>query len=282
MIPIAIDVPRLGTMRRVLPASWKEVPQARRLPLWQSLLSAPGEQGRVAALRLLLDLPDRLWQHLRPDHVAALLDALPWLDTGPSPLIRFDSFRHGGRTYYLPDDHGLNMVAIEYPIADEAFEAYLKTHDVSNLRLLCGVLCREVEVEPAAIERRGDRRIPLLSRAQAEARALRFADLDDAVMAGVLLFFAGLKMYVHGSYGKVLFEQEEQEEGQEPRQAGPSLGWWSLYWTVATDGPYGRDVETVYQTSFHDVCLWLVDRIRAQKQLAIQAAMARSGFAQPE
>lgn len=275
---ITIDSPRRATIRRVLPASWKEVSQARRLPLWRALVSAPGEHGRVAALWMLLDLPRRVSVDLRPDHVAALLDALPWLRALPDPQPPFDSFSHAGKTYYLPAAHGLNLSAIEYPIADEAFTTYLKNNSDEHLRLLCAVLCREAEQDAASAERRGDRRVPLLSRPQAEARAARMSNLPHDVMGGVLLYFAGVKAFVSQSYGKVLFEQPDEDEPAQPSTT-PSLGWWSIYFNLAADGPFGN-LEQVYQTDFHDVCIYLVDRIRMQKESAIRARMASKGFAE--
>ncbi len=283
-VSVEIQVPRRGlwprtTYRRVLPASFNEVEEARRLPLWRALLSGEGEAGRMAALRLLLRLPGSVRRALDADQVAALLAALPWLQAKPRPAPPFDYFDHGGKRYFLPNAYGMNLVALEYPISDEAFTNYIRTGEADHLRLLCGTLCREEEAEPAAITQRGDRRVPLLSRPQAEARAEQLRDLDPRTMNGVLFFFAGVKEYVHNSYGKVLFEEPDTDEHGNPlpNNTKPSLGWWSVYFTVAHDGPFG-DVERVYQTSFHDVCLYLVDRIRAQKEEEIRMRLASKGF----
>lgn len=287
-VPVEIRMPgrRLWpakTYHRALPASLREVGEARRLPLWRALLSGEGEAGRVAALRLLLRLPRSVRLALDADHVAALLEAVPWMQARPNPLQPFAAFRHRGVRYFLPNDFGMNLVALEYPIADEAFTNYIKTGKEEHLLLLCGTLCREEEVDPAAVAQRGDRRVPLLSRPQAEARAERLHGLDAGVMSGVLHYFAGVKEYVHGSYGKVLFEEPDTDHAGNPLPAStrPSLGWWSVFFTVAHDGPFG-DVERVYQTSFHDVCLYLVDRIRAQKEEEIRMRLAGKGFGQPD
>lgn len=289
-VNVAIELPRRRwlpftrrTYRRDLPASWMEVEQSRRLFLWRDLLSAQGEAGRIKALRSLLRLPRRVRRALSADHVAGMLQALPWLEATPDPRPPFPSFRHGGREYHLPNAHGMNLVAIEYPIADEAFVQYIKTGDKAQLRLLCATLCREAEQDQAAVERRGDPRVPLLSRPEAEARAERLKKVPDHVLSGVMLYFAGVKEYVHRSYGKVLFEEPDTDNDGNPVPAStkPSLGWWSVYFNVAHDGPFG-DVERVYQTAFHDVCLYLVDRIRAQREEETRMRLASSGFGQPD
>lgn len=284
MPAIEIQVGSRQIYRRALPASWKEVPEPRRLPLWQALCSAPGDAGRVAALRYLLQLPRAVFFGLDALDAARLLDGLPWLAVRPDPAPVFDSFRHRRVRYFLPSGHGLNLVALEYPIADDAFLDYVTTGKPEALRLLCATLCREEETDRKAAERRGDRRVPLRSRYEAEARAERLRDLPDYIQQAVLLYFAAVKEYVHGSYGKVLFEQPDQDENGNPvvTSTTPSLGWWSLYFSTATEGPFGNDVETLYQAPFHDVCLYLVDRIRMQKESEMRDKMASKGFGQKE
>lgn len=282
-VPVEITIGPRRHYRRDLPASWTEVPEARRSAVVRALLSAPGEVGRIAAIRVLLDVPRRIFRLLDADHALALLDALPWLKAAPSPFPMLTTFRHRRRDYFLPNAHGMNMSALEYPIADDAFKDYLQSGKPAALALLCGTLCREAEPDQAAAIRRGDRRIPLLSRGQAEHRAGLFGDLPEWIQGAVLLYFAGVKEFIHGSYGKVLFEEPETDEHGNPIGGGgaPSLGWWSVYFTVATDGPFGiRD--QVYQAGFHDVCLYLVDRIRAQREADMRARLASKGFGDAE
>lgn len=266
--------------RRVLPASWKEVPEARRLSLARMLFRYDGERGRLEALRKLLDVPGKVWRRLSAGHGIALLDALPWLAIRPDPEPWFETFRHQRRRYYLPNAHGINLVALEYPIADEAFMDFVSTGNPDSLRLLCGTLCREEEVEPTAVIRRGDRRVPLLSRSEAEARAERFRNLPMHIQHVVFLYFAGVKEYVNRSYGPILFEKPETDEHGNPVHANttPSLGWWSVYFSVAAGGPFGNDIDVVGQKAFHDVCLYLVDRIRAQREMDMRSKLASRGF----
>lgn len=279
-MPVEVEI-QIGSRlyRRDLPASWKEVPEARRLLLCRILFRFAGERGRIEALRKLLDVPGKVWRRLTPGHAIALLDALPWLAIRPDPEPWFETFTYRRRRYYLPGAYGMNLVALEYPIADEAFMDYVRTGSPDALRLLCGTLCREAEEEPAAAIRRGDRRVPLLSRPEAEARALRYTQLPMHIQQAVFLYFAGVKEYVNRSYGPILFEQPETDERGNPVQVSttPTLGWWSVYFSTAADGPFGK-LEQLYQTGFHDVCLYLVDRIRAQREMEMRSKLASRGF----
>lgn len=265
---VAITVPgrlRSRNYRRDLPASWSEVPEARRLPLLCALLQDDTIVGRLRALRIALNLPNSVFNALSEDHVVDLLLACEsWMIIKPDATPRIASFVHGGKEYFLPKPYGFNMVALEYPLADEVFVRFMATGGERDLAILVGTLCREEEVDPALVKTRGDRRVPLLTRWEAEARADDLKNLSPDVAMSVVLFFAGLKEFVHSSYGKVLFEHPEEESDAPPQQSG--LGWWGLYWQVAIDGPYGRHVDQVYQAPFHDVCLHMVERIRIQKE----------------
>lgn len=283
-IPVEIQLPRRwriqrSNYRRVLPASLEEVGEARRLPLWQALLSRPGEAGRLAAVRHLLDLPKSVFKKLSDEHAFALLEALPWLEALPNATPFIAQFDYKGQTYYLPKTHGLNLVAIEYPIADEAFGKWAETGSEKSALLLCGALCREGHNDEAMTITRGDKRVPLITKSEALARADHFRDLPENIRTAVILYFAGVKEFIANSYGKVLFEQPDGD-GNEAQTTTPTLGWWSVYFSLATDGPFGRDVKSVYQAPFHEVCLYMVDRIRQQKADALRQKLASKGFGQ--
>lgn len=285
-IPVEISIPRRwrilrSNYRRILPASFEEVDEARRLPLWKALCSKPGEAGQLAAIRYLLDLPKPVFNRLSDDQAYELLLAMPWLEALPNPTPRFSSFRYKGQTYHLPKTHGLNMVALEYPIADEAFMRWAETGNQASVLLLCGALCREQEENESEVITRGDKRVPLLTQHEAQARAEHFRDLPEEIRTAVIMQFAGIKEFVANSYGKVLFEQPEEGEKLE-QSTTPSLGWWSIYFSLAIDGPFGRDVKLVEQAPFHKVCLYLVDRVRQQKEEAMRQKLASKGFGQEE
>lgn len=265
--------------RRDLPSSWGDLQPSRRLSLFRILLSAPEHVAQVAALREILRLPKAAFLGLDAMDIQAMLDAMPWLRMAESAEPILAEFRHRGQMYYAPKSHGLNLVGLEYPIADEAFNQYLASGKKDDLNLLVGTLYREPNPNSEAAISRGDVRIPLLSRWEAEARAIRIAGVDDTVKIAALLYFAGVKKYVHQAYGQHLFEQpEEDEEGNPIPATTPSLGWWGVYFNLATDGPFGRNVEEVYQTSFHDICLYLVERKRQQDKIDMERRMKDADY----
>jgi len=268
--------------RRDLPAAWEEVAQARRLPLLRALVTRPGTRGRLDCVQMVLDLPRAVFLGMNDLDIAAILERCDWLDCNPNPEPVLLSFEHRGRTYHAPKGHGLNLVALEYPIADEAFGNFLRTGSLEAMRLLIGTLYREENPDKTAVERRGDVRVPLLSRWEAEARAGRLAGVPTEVATAALMYFAGLKLYIHRMYGKALFGDDEQEKpgadgAGESNTANP-IGWWGVYFNVAQDGPFGRNVEEVYQTSFHDVCLYLVDRKRQMDRMQMNQRMQAPDF----
>lgn len=267
--------------RRDLPASWTEVEPARRLPLLRLLFRYPGAMGRLLVLRRVLCLPNRIFKAIDDDQVTGLLSITAgWMTIQESPEPVLAWFDDGPVRYHAPRSHGLNLVALEYPIADEAFGNYLRTGDKAALRLLCATLYREANPDTDAATTRGDIRVPLRSRWEAEARAERLAAVPEEVLSAVLLYFAGVKQYVSKAYGAALFEQPELDEHGNPVPAAttPSLGWWTVYFNLATDGPFGRNVEEVYQTAFHDVCLFLVDRKRQEDRIRVQQRMSEKDF----
>jgi|GEM_PF-2004282 len=283
-IPVEVLLPRRWrifprTYRRALPSSFKEVEEARRLPLWKALNSLPGAAGRLAAIRYLLDLPKSVFREFKDEHALALLEAMPWLDVQPSPTPYIKTFRYKGETYHFPNTHGLNFVAIEYPIADEAFIKWAETGNEQSALLLCGALLREENPDQAEAILRGDKRVKLLSKNQAQARAEHFKELPEEIRTAALLYFAGVKQYVAGTYGKILFEQAEGED--KGGSTTPSLGWWSIYFSLATDGPFGN-LQAVHQTPFHDLCLYLVDRVRQQREEEMRRRLASSSFGKEE
>jgi len=278
---IDIAVPgRLRTRkyRRDLPASWQEVEEARRLPLLTALLTSPDVYGQVEALRRVLHLPREVFASIPDDTVVQLLDLCPWMDLQPNPRPCIDHFDHAGKRYYLPREYGINLVAIEYPLADEALVKFMRTQDPKDLTMLCAVLCREENPNADEARTRGDQRTPLRSRWEAEARAREMEHLSIDVALTVLLYFAGVKEFVHRSYGAVLFEKpDDTDDDNNTTTPDSTLGWWGIYFQVAADGPFG-DIDRLYQTPFHDVCIFLVDRIRQQKEQARAARLNNSQF----
>lgn len=284
-IQIRIDLGRrnfwlLGrkSFRRDLPTSFQEVPAARRLVLLRYLIQHPEQAGRIKAMQHLLRIPPRIFKGLNDLDIAALLDLCPWLAITESPAPILPEFTYRRTRYIAPAAHGLNLVGLEYPIADEAFEKYMKTGDIEALNLLIGTLYREQNYNEQAVARRGDERLPLLSRWEAEGRAITLAGAPVETKVSALLYFAGVKQYINKAYGQHLFEQPDDDDAPLVPSTTPGLGWWGVYFNLAIDGPFGRNVEDVYQTSFHDICLYLVERKRQQERSELDRRMNESDF----
>lgn len=271
---------RRATFRRELPESWKEVSATRRRRWLSWWLESPADAPERIA-RDALRLPGWAWRAMGSAEKSALLEKFAWTEPKPDcENVWFSSFRWKRRTYYFPTPKGENMTAIEYACAEDYYKA-LDGGDERSLLLLAATFWRERERDADAGLRRGDERVPLYDKAEVEARADRLANAPAEVTMQALLYFAGLKLYVHRVYRTWLFEDSDGEDDDEeadgsesPRRSqasdtdGPDFGWWGTFQYVAEMRVFGN-VREVYQTPFHEVCVFLVrkrmeaDRLRS-------------------
>lgn len=281
-LPVVIEASRRRwwgeqrkTWRRALPGAWAEVPPGRRRNYYTLALSG-GDAALPEVARQALDVPRWAWRAMRPEAVAAFAGALAWMlprpDCGPDQP--FEYFDHRGIRYHLPAPSGENLACIEYPLAEEYFNRMQEEGQAEKaLLLLVATLCRGHDYKPERIRRRADRRRPLYTRTEVEARAAELEGLHPAYQAHVLHWYVGLKQYVHRTYKNWLFEEPEEEEEDEAGEStshqsnqSPNFGWWGIFQDVAEAGTFGRSVEEVLQAPFHDVCVWLVrQRVKAEE-----------------
>lgn len=283
MIPIAITDDRTTlrwwqrlrrrSFRLHLPEHWNDVqPDAHRRRWWRWAMTLPPEAAQRAMVRDLLPR----WVRLRISALdfAALAHLLSWTKAeADCDVVPVPSFQHKYVTYHFPKPKGENLVCIEFPLADEYYQQFLD--DNANERaLMCllATLAREQNYDTEAVLRQGDARIALHSREEVEARADRLRGVPGEYCLQALLWFAGMKGYVHRVYGPWLFEQEDEEEEDAPsgspeggENAGsPNFGWWGIYQGVAESGVFGT-ISQVHQAAFHDVCVYLVrKRVEAE------------------
>lgn len=274
---------RKVTFRRVLPESWKDLPAARRLKYltWWTTQSADAPE-RIA--RDVLRLPRWVWRSMATAEKGVFLERLAWMEPKPDcERIPFPEIRHKRRTYVFPKPKGENITAIEYAAAEDYYKR-LDGGDGEGLLLLAATLWRERDSDGRAALRRGDWRVQMFDKAEVEARAERLRSAPPAMLIQALLYFAGLKMYIHRVYRTWLFEGEEDEEEEEDEPAsakatagkagtsGPDFGWWGVYQYVAEVGVFGK-VPEVYQTPLHDICVFLVrKRMEAER---LQSSLPR-------
>jgi hypothetical protein len=283
MIELEVAVTKRGrvqTYKRTLPSGWDDI-QSENSALYclRQLSFRPLNQAQLACGIYFLDLPVSLRNLLSTTQHADIIQAMSWmnLESGPRPLIT--SFRHKGQTYHLPATKFANGAAKEYPIADDYYTRFLEG-DVKCLDHLVGTLARPENRDAETSAKLGDKRQPLLSRADAEKRGEQLTNIPLEVKMAVLMYFAGAKKYVNETYGEWLFQapdqpDDEQEDDdveiykQEASRGGVMFGWWGIFMDVAESGVFGN-LDQVHQTNFHSICMYLVKKKNEEKELQRQ------------
>lgn len=264
--------------RRDLPLSFAEVPQSRLCSLIRVLLQ--GDENRIFAAEVLLDLPRAILALIPTEDWGWILYNMEWCKLEPSAIRPRLYFVHDGVQYWFPADNFQNGTCLEFALADDFYNAYVEHGSPQDLRKLVATLCREKKESLAERLRTADNRIPLLSRAEAEARAKRLDTLPEELAAMVLFYFAGVKQQIAEIYGEWLFDNDEDEpdEHHTPTpKSGPMFGWWSVFFDMAENI---TNLPTVYQTSFHTLCMMLVERRKRAKEQETRARLNRPDFAQ--
>jgi hypothetical protein len=276
MIEIGIAKPSGKIYKRQLYGSWADVPVGELPFAFQQLMSSSDPNLiKVRLLKRWLKLPRAVFSRLDESQMQALVDMLDWVQLSPSatPLLPF--FLHDGVQYHFPTAKFQNGVAMEYPIADDYFKAYIKSEKESDLLHLAATLCREAKLSDKEATRTGDIRIQVHSRGEISARATRFKNLNNTAKIAVFLYFAGIKSYIHQLYGSYLFDNatddKKEEDGDEmPQKSDDGFGWWGMYMDIAESRVFG-DYDKVLQTNFHTLCAYMVkkrkDYIKQQQQL---------------
>jgi len=300
MIPVVVTAERAGrwwwrrvmTWRRELPERWSDLPEPRRRLYYGFMLT--GEQaGLRQVLRHCLRLPAWAFQAMRAEEVAALAGVLAWMQPAADcDTIPFPSFEWRKLTYHFPKPTGENLTCIEYPLADEYYLQFVQDGNDSALLLLLATICREECYDRHRVMREEDYRVPLHSRAEVIARANRLRGAPVEYQMSALLWYAGMKQYVHRVYGPHLFDLDDEDDNDETttddndetpdndpndettNDDSAGFGWWGVLQDVAEAGLFGT-MKEVYQASFHEVCMWLVrQRIKERQMSAMYKAPA--------
>ena len=286
MIPVIVTAERATrwwprkkkkTWRRELPEAWSEIAHRRRLTYYRLVVNdARAGLRQVAAL--CLRLPAWALRAMRAEEVAALTGALAWMTPeADCERLPFPHFGHRSVTYHFPRPKGENMTCIEYPLADEYYMQFVQGKDDTALLMLTATLVREEHPDPERALREEDPRVPLHSRAEVATRANRLRSAPREYQVAALLFFAGMKQYVHRVYGPHLFDMDDEDD-TEPNDDNDEMtpiddpdagfGWWGILQDVAEAGLFGT-MKEVYQANFHEVCMFLVrQQIKARQMRA--------------
>jgi hypothetical protein len=258
---------RMGEYVRRLPSSWESA-GANAWLCWRDLVRYGPDQGRIRALARLCGWPRRRMRSLSPEQIATLSQGTPWLELQPLEAPLRTQFYYRFSKYGMPAAKFEDDSALAFALADDFFQDYLEGDDEAQYHLFA-TLARPL--------RRGQR-APLRSREEALRRGRWLRNIGPEWLAATVMYWAGVKAYVSNTYGPWLFQQEEpaddDDEGQlmpdTSADQGPNFGWWGIFMDVAESGVFGP-LESVYQTNFHEICIYLVkkeaERRRQEQQM---------------
>jgi hypothetical protein len=259
-----------------VPDSWDQVQPMRRRVRWMRwMMSLPIEAARRAMIRDIT--PRWMRKRLTDLDMAGLTMLLTWINDEPQcEQVPISYFSHRGVVYYFPRAKGHNLRGIDFALASDYYDEFL-SGKAEALAHLAAVLWREEDPDAERAGIRDDLRVPIYNRTQAEQRAHEMRKAPAWVLLQALLYFGGLKAFVHRMYGTWLFEQDdEDEEDEKPDNNEPNFGWWGVFQDVALTGAYG-DVHQVKQTMLHDLCVFLVKRQVAARVTSNQPSAPPAG-----
>jgi hypothetical protein len=238
-----------GSFYQELPTSWEEAgPIAWEL--LRDLARHPPGEGKLKALRRLCQLTSSDFARFTPDDVAALAAGTEWLDVGTALDVPIKQMmRCRWRVYHWPGYQFVDGQALAYAYADEYYEEAIQGDakgSAEATRNLLATLARPM---------RGLERQPIVSRADIEARGERFRKMPPEWYAQALMYWTGVKLAIHKTYGDYLFTKDDSG----PPSTAPTFSWFTWFRDIATEGAFG-DLAAVHRADFHDICQHLVTR----------------------
>jgi hypothetical protein len=179
-----------------LPERWDEVSPVSRRQRWARwVLVLPRPAAARAMLRDLI--PRRFRKLLTPMDFAAFAQQLEWTHAeAQCEQVPMPHFSHNGRMYVFPTPKGANVTGVEFALCDDLYRQF-SDGDLDALPVLSAAIWRERDHDTAAALRRGDARVPLSSKEEAELRARWLQEAPPEMQAQALLWFAGLKLYIN-------------------------------------------------------------------------------------
>lgn len=265
MIEIKINKPRQGffafpwSVKRMIPEAWADLTATDRLRYLRYLITLDRPEALTKIAQEILSLSARRFRQLPPELFVQVVDKIAWMTAEPTPEPLFSSFEYKGCRYHLPKAKFKNGTCLEYPIADDYYNAFV-AGDNEALLLLTATLCRKAKDKVNDVERTGDIRIEMLSRSEAEANAIRMTGLPMEVQIGVMLYFGGVKQYIHDTYAGWIFQKPDPDNADaESEGDGVMFGWWGVYMDIAESAVFGN-LQQVYQSNFHTLCMYLTKK----------------------
>lgn len=243
----------------MIPEAWADLTATDRLRYLRYLITLDRPEALTKIAQEILSLSARRFRQLPPELFVQVVDKIAWMTAEPTPEPLFSSFEYKGCRYHLPKAKFKNGTCLEYPIADDYYNAFV-AGDNEALLLLTATLCRKAKDKVNDVERTGDIRIEMLSRSEAEANAIRMTGLPMEVQIGVMLYFGGVKQYIHDTYAGWIFQKPDPDNADaESEGDGVMFGWWGVYMDIAESAVFGN-LQQVYQSNFHTLCMYLTKK----------------------
>ena len=245
-----------------VPSAWQEVPAKRRAKWWRWQCDLPEEKALDAVLKdTLAPLPACVRKRIPVDTLASIRGLLAFTKpTANCEDLPLPDSKVARKTFLLPSPKGENMATIEFALGDDLYKEYCAGKN-ECLHMLTWLLYRELDTDEDAATARGDARIPLRSKAEIERRLKVYGVPPVEMQVQAVLFFSGLKKFLHGTFGNWIFEPtpDPEDEDEQPQSGDdlPNFGWWGTLQAVAETGAFGT-LEQTYQASLYEVCVWLV------------------------
>jgi hypothetical protein len=248
---------RTRTYSREIAGNWTELDDSSRLFCVRELLPPDPKGAFVGAktriLRGVLKLPKKVFNQLSDENMSALIDCLDWLtlDADITPIV--PSFDWKGIRFDLPKAKFENGTALEFALGDQFLDKFTKTGEESDLLNLVSVLARHQGKSIASKE-------------ESEYIATNFKGLPIGISMSVLLYFVGIKEYIHKLYGELLFGDNDEDADTAAIAHFPNFGWWGSFLQIAESGVFGN-YEQVLQTNFHRVVMFLIEKRKESERM---------------
>lgn len=274
MNQVKIKVTKDGKLKKTIeietPQNWEECEAKQTVEMVNTIAFTPDEyQCKIELLALALKGKNKSYLLGLDDGVIlSMFPLIDWCFTEKLTTPVLSDFRHQFGRYYLPKKKLENISCLEWWKADSFFTNYQSKKDVKDIDLLIATLCRQKNANQQEAIGRDDVREVLVSQMQIEQNADRLRKLDPKIKIYVLYFFSGCKEWVHSTYKRYLFPDDDiPGETPQPQDDGNPFGWYGIFQQVAESGVFGDLQNILINVKFIDLCAYLVSKKIEQEKM---------------
>jgi len=252
--------------KRNIPTTWQEMNTRQKI---QAIIafSIHSREEKIKALEAMLlswlDLPNIVKQSLDPAHIYQMIELMDQIEIDNLPPASIIPDHEG---YRALEAQLSNCTNLEYALADEFYNEFFNqanTENTLNTDTLQTSLHKLTAVIYAPVTE-GNRKAHQ-TRAAVLDHAKITAQWPQHIHISTLYFFSQAKKMIHNTYGRWLFQPQEEEpdpSDTKPKQTDP-FGWWGIYMDIAETGTFGT-FNDVLQANLHNTLIYLVKKIQAQ------------------